>query len=131
MRDFEMKRDKISISPSEWEIMEILWRQSPLSASEIFEALEGKTTWNNRTVRSFLDRLEQKKAIAKDKKHGVNVYPPLLKREQCLRKESRSFLERFFSGNPVSMMTHFIEKENLSKEQIEKLQQLLETKKEK
>ena len=131
MRDFEMKRDKISISPSEWEIMEILWRQSPLSASEIFEALEGKTTWNNRTVRSFLDRLEQKKAIAKDKKHGVNVYTPLLKREQCLRKESRSFLERFFSGNPVSMMTHFIEKENLSKEQIEKLQQLLETKKEK
>ncbi|MEJ2650095.1 MAG: BlaI/MecI/CopY family transcriptional regulator [Sedimentisphaerales bacterium] len=126
-----MKRDKISISPSEWEIMEILWRQSPLSASEIFEALEGKTTWNNRTVRSFLDRLEQKKAIAKDKKHGVNVYTPLLKREQCLRKESRSFLERFFSGNPVSMMTHFIEKENLSKEQIEKLQQLLETKKEK
>ena len=123
-----MKRDKISISPSEWEIMEILWRQSPLSASEIFEALEGQTTWNNRTVRSFLDRLEQKKAIAKDKKHGINVYTPLLKREQCLRRESRSFLERFFSGNPVSMMAHFIEKEKLSDEQIEKLQKLLEIK---
>jgi BlaI family penicillinase repressor len=123
-----MKSDKINISPSEWEIMEVIWRQSPLSASEIFEALRNQTTWNNRTVRSFLDRLEQKKAIAKDKKHGVNVYTPLLKREQCLRKESRSFLERFFSGNPVSMMTHFIERENLSNEQIEKLHKLLETK---
>ncbi|MBN1972884.1 MAG: BlaI/MecI/CopY family transcriptional regulator [Sedimentisphaerales bacterium] len=123
-----MKREKISISPSEWEVIEVLWEQSPLSASEIFEMLKDKTTWNNRTVRSFLDRLEQKKAVAKEKKHGVNVYIPLLKRKQCLRKESRSFLERFFSGNPVSMMSHFIEKEDLSNEQIEKLQELLETK---
>jgi BlaI family penicillinase repressor len=122
-----MKNEKISISPSEWEVIEVLWEQSPLSASEIFEALKDQTTWNNRTVRTFLDRLEQKKAIAKDKKHGVNIYTPLLKREQCLRKESRSFLDRFFSGNPVSMMTHFIEKENLSNEQIEKLQKLLES----
>ena len=123
-----MKRDKISISPSEWEVIEVLWEQSPLSASEIFEALKDHTTWNNRTVRSFLDRLEQKEAVAKEKKHGVNIYKPLLKREQCLRKESRSFLDRFFSGNPVSMMSHFIEKEKLSSEQIEKLQKLLETK---
>ena len=126
-----MKREKISISPSEWEVIEVLWGQAPLSASEIFEELKDHTAWNNRTVRSFLDRLEQKKAISKDKKHGVNVYTPLLKREQCLRRESRSFLERFFSGNPVSMMTHFIEKENLSNEQIEKLQKLLETKQKK
>lgn len=123
-----MKREKISISPSEWEVIEVLWEQSPLSASEIYESLSDKTTWNNRTVRSFLDRLEQKQAIAKDKKHGVNVYVPLLKREQCLRRESRSFLERFFSGNPVSMMAHFIEKEKLSDEQIKKLQKLLEIK---
>ncbi|MBN2589025.1 MAG: BlaI/MecI/CopY family transcriptional regulator [Sedimentisphaerales bacterium] len=123
-----MKKDKITISPSEWEVIEVLWEQSPLSASEIFDALKDQTTWNNRTVRSFLDRLEQKEAVAKEKKHGVNVYKPLLKREQCLRKESRSFLERFFSGNPVSMMSHFIEKEKLSSEQIEKLQKLLETK---
>ena len=126
-----MKREKISISPSEWEVIEVLWRQAPLSASEIFEALRDKTTWNNRTVRSFLDRLEQKKAIAKEKKHGVNVYKPLLKREQSLRRESRSFLERFFRGNPVSMMSHFIERENLTNEQIEKLQNLLETKQKK
>ena len=123
-----MEHEKISISPSEWEVIEVLWRQAPLSASEIFDALKDRTTWNNRTVRSFLDRLELKKAIAKDKKHGVNVYTPLLKREQCLRRESKSFMERFFSGNPVSMMAHFIEKEKLSGEQIEKLQKLLETK---
>ncbi len=123
-----MKHEKISISPSEWEVIEVLWEQSPLSASEIYEVLKDETTWNNRTVRSFLDRLEQKGTIAKEKKHGVNVYVPLLKREHCLRRESRSFMERFFSGNPVSMMTHFIEKEKLSDEQIEKLQELLETK---
>lgn len=123
-----MKLDKINISPSEWQVLEVLWQQSPLSASEIFEILKPETTWNKRTIRSFLDRLEQKKAVHKEKKHGLNVYIPLMKRQKCLSKAGRSFLDRFFCGNPVSMISHFIEKEKLSKEQIKRLQQLLKNK---
>lgn len=123
-----MKHDKIRISRSEWEVMEVLWHKAPLSASEIFEMLGPETTWNTKTVRAFLDRLEQKKAIRKAKAHGVNVFKPIPKREHCLRQESRSFLDRFFRGNPVSMMSHFIEREELSKDEIRRLQQLLDTK---
>ena len=123
-----MKRNKIRISRSEWEVMEILWHQAPLSAAEIFEMLEPETTWNTKTVRAFLDRLEQKKAIRKEKIHGINVFKPIPKREHCLRQESSSFLDRFFQGNPVSMMSHFIEREKLSKDEIWRLQQLLDTK---
>ena len=65
-----MKQSKIKISQSEWEIMEVLWHQSPLSASEIFEMLESKPDWNVKTVRSFLDRLVQKQAVKKVKYMG-------------------------------------------------------------
>lgn len=123
-----MKHDKIRISQSEWEVMEVLWHQSPLSATEIFEKLGPKTTWNIKTVRAFLDRLEQKNVIRKEKAHGINVFKPVPKREHCLRQESSSFLDRFFRGNPVSMMTHFIEREELSKDEIRRLRHLLDNK---
>lgn len=111
--------------------MEVLWRQAPLSASEIFAMLRPETTWNTKTVRAFLDRLEQKKAIRKEKVHGMNVFKPIPKREHCLRQESSSFLDRFFRGNPVSMMTHFIERQELSEKEISSLKRLLDNKRNK
>ena len=125
-----MKTQAINITPAEWEIMEVLWQQSPQSAAEIYEALQAQTDWTIKTVRSFLDRLVQKKAVRKQKVHGMNVFKPMPKRSQCLRQESESFLQRFFQGNPVSLVRHFVEQEALSDQDIARLQELLEKKKE-
>ena len=95
-----MKDQPINITPAEWEIMEVLWQQSPQSAAEIYEALQTQTDWTIKTVRSFLDRLVQKKAVRKQKIHGMNVFKPMPKRSQSLRQESESFLQRFFRGIP-------------------------------
>jgi BlaI family penicillinase repressor len=125
-----MKNKRINITPAEWDIMEILWRHSPLSAAEIHEAMQAQTDWTIKTVRSFLDRLVQKKAVQKDKIHGMNIFKPIPKRSQCVRQESKSFLKRFFDGNPVSLVRHFVEQESLSDQEIAHLQELLDKKKE-
>ena len=125
-----MKTQAINITPAEWEIMEVLWQQSPQSAAEIYGALQVQTDWTIKTVRSFLDRLVQKKAVRKQKIHGMNVFRPIPKRSQCLRQESESFLQRFFQGNPVSLVRHFVEQEALSDQDIARLQELLKKKKE-
>jgi BlaI family penicillinase repressor len=125
-----MKNDPINITPAEWDIMEVLWQQSPLSAAEIYKTLQAQTDWTVKTVRSFLDRLVQKKVVQKDKIHGMNVFRPNPKRSRCLRQESESFLQRFFQGNPVSLVRHFVEQESLSDQDIARLQELLEKKKE-
>ena len=125
-----MRNDPINISPAEWDIMEVLWQQSPLSAAEIHRILQTQTDWTIKTVRSFLDRLVQKEAVRKQKIHGMNVFKPIPKRSQCLRQESESFLQRFFQGNPVSLVRHFVEQESLSDQDIARLQEVLEKKKE-
>jgi BlaI family penicillinase repressor len=125
-----MKTEPINITPAEWDIMEVLWQQSPLSAAEIHEILQEQTNWTVKTVRSFLDRLVEKKAVQKGKIHGMNVFKPIPKRSQCLRQESQSFLQRFFQGNPVSLVRHFVEHESLSDQDIAHLRELLDKKKE-
>lgn len=117
---------RIHITPSEWDIMEALWRQAPLSAAEIFDALPNGIEWNVKTVRSFLDRLVRKRVVRKEKVHGMNVFLPVPKRGACLRGESRSFMDRFFQGNPVSLVSHFLEHEGLSDDDLERLRRLLD-----
>ena len=45
----------LRISQSELDIMNVLWAQSPLGASEIVEALDNKKNWSSRTEPDDLD----------------------------------------------------------------------------
>lgn len=122
-----MSDEPIRIAPTEWEVLEILWAEAPLSAAEVFDKLPPDTDWTVKTVRAFLDRLIQKQAVTRYKVHGIYVFEPVIERSKSLRQESRSFLDRFFRGNPVSMINHFLEQEQLSENDIARLQTLLET----
>ena len=123
-----MKKSPARISTAEWEIMEVLWRRAPLSASETFEDLGSRRDWHVKTVRTFLDRLARKGVVDKRRVHGIYVFSPIPKREQCLHEEGSSFLSRFFRGDPVSMIAHFIEHEDLSEDEASELARLLEGK---
>ena len=120
-----MPDDQIKIAPTEWEILEVLWATAPLSAAEVFDRLPPDNDWTVKAVRAFLDRLIQKQAVTRYKVHGIYVFEPVIERTKCLRQESRSFLDRFFRGNPVSMISHFIEQEQFSENDIARLQELL------
>lgn len=121
-----MSDESIRIAPTEWEVLEVLWAESPLSAAEVFEKLPPGTDWTVKTVRAFLDRLIQKQAVTRYKVHGIYVFEPVIERSKSLRRESRSFVDRFFRGNPVSMISHFLEQEQLSENDLTRLQTLLE-----
>ncbi|GHT41358.1 hypothetical protein FACS189443_3020 [Planctomycetales bacterium] len=116
------------IPPSEWGVMEVLWNEAPLSAAEIGERLPPESDWNVKAVRAFLDRLIRKNAVSRRKTHGIYVFEPLIKRSDSLRQESRSFLDRFFQGNPMSMISHFVENEQLTSKDIERLKTIIKSK---
>lgn len=108
--------------------MEILWGESPLSAREVFDRMP-EARLDYRTVRTLLTRLQEKGAIERVDSHGLWVFHPAVDRRSALREKSRSFLQSFFGGHSELGIAHLIEDEKLSEETIEKLHQLLETKK--
>ena len=114
------------IPPSEWEIMEVLWSQSPLSAAEVLERVEPMTSWTIKTVRELLTRLQQKNVISRRTIHGTYVFDPAVCRGDCLRQESRSFVERFFQGNSISLIAHLLKEGPLNDADLQRLRSLLE-----
>jgi BlaI family penicillinase repressor len=117
----------INISDAEWQVMTVLWERSPMTASDVVAALEGRSRWKTRTIRTLLDRLVQKGAV-KVLLDGKRLYAPAVSLAACVRNESRSFVERVFGGEPASLLLHLIKETKLTKGEIDKLKKLLSEK---
>ena len=113
------------ISDSEWLIMDALWRRHPATAVEIANELNPRTQWQDQTVRTMLRRLIDKKAVKYRADGKTYYYEPAVTREQCVRVESRSFLERVFGGSAKPLLIHMMQDADLSQEDIAELKRLL------
>src|SRR5262245_49838998 len=113
-----MKRTP-KVSETEWEVMQVLWANSPLSSGEIIDALKAKDrTWHPKTAKTLLNRLVKKKALGFQKEGRAYLYRPLVKEAECVSAASESFLERVFGGSLKPMLAHFVEQRKLSATEI-------------
>jgi BlaI family transcriptional regulator, penicillinase repressor len=114
------------ISDAEWLVMRVLWRRFPATAKDVCAALEGAVKWSPRTVRTLLNRLVNKGALGFTKQGREYHYTPKVSESECVRAESRSFMQRVFGGSMTPLLTHFLEEGPLSREEIEELMQILD-----
>ena len=106
--------------------MNVIWDESPLTSSEIFERLAaGGTEWSPKTVNTFLSRLSAKGALGVRKRSSINFYTPALSREECIRSEGASFLRRVFRGATGALVAHFCEAENLTDSELAELEKMI------
>jgi BlaI family penicillinase repressor len=116
----------VTISDAEWEVMRVLWSQrEPQTANQVVEALAGKRKWKPRTIKTLLNRLTQKGALAFEAKGKVYWYRPKVTQDECMKRESRSFLTRVFGGDEGAMLVHFVKNTKLSPQEIAQLKRIL------
>jgi BlaI family penicillinase repressor len=116
------------ISDAEWLVMQVLWSAPGLTADEVVEALQGKVTWNARTIRTLINRLLRKQALQYQKEGRRYRYFPAVSQEQCVRHERRSFVQRVYGGTVAPMLAAFIDDADLSPEDIRELKRILDRK---
>ena len=119
------------ISESEWLVMKTLWANNRATANEIVIMLSESTSWKPKTIKTLLSRLVKKEAVGFEKQGREYLYYPKLGEDLCVKVESRSFLKRVFGGAVKPMFAALVENEELSKEDIEEIKQLLDKKMEK
>jgi BlaI family penicillinase repressor len=118
-----------NISDSEWKVMKVLWNRSPLLAGEIVEILKETTKWNPKTIHTLIRRLVAKDVIRAEKEKTYYKYYPTVTEGECVKEETKTFLQKCFNGSLNMMITNFINEDKLSSEDIEELQKLLDSKK--
>lgn len=113
------------ISEAEYEVMKVIWDNAPISTTEVIQQLSNTSDWNPKTIQTLLQRLLKKGAISYEKKSRVFVYSPVIEKNEYLKQESNSFLNRYFKGTANSMILNLIDNEMLSENELEELRHLL------
>lgn len=112
---------KNAVSDAELEILEVLWEAGEaLNANQIREKLNERKKWERTTVLTLIRRLLDKGVITQEKQE-VYYYNPVLKREEYIRQETRSFVDKFFSGSSKNLAAALVSDEQLTKEEISEL----------
>lgn len=117
--------EKISLSESEWKIISKLWSMKSATIMQLTAELKEETGWGKSTVIALLKRMEAKKAVAYIQGERAKKYYAVLKREDAEIDETKSFLQRIYSGSIGLMVNSLIEQNALSKNDIQELQKIL------
>lgn len=121
-----MKRGhKVSLSDSEWKLMNLLWEQAPRTIMQLTKALKEQTGWSKNTVITMLNRLEAKDAVYHEEGERARQFFPKLPRADAALSETRGFLERVYEGSVSMMMDAMVSSKALTEQDIEELYEIL------
>ncbi|MCA9160459.1 MAG: BlaI/MecI/CopY family transcriptional regulator [Planctomycetales bacterium] len=118
----------MQLSDAEWIVMNLIWDSQPTEASEVVAALGSDNRWSGATVKTMLHRLVKKGALSTEQIGKKYRYTAAVRRSACVRKASRSFLERVFGGDAAPALLHLAKTAKLSADDLAQLRALLDSK---
>jgi BlaI family penicillinase repressor len=123
-----MKRELPRIADSEWRVMQVLWEHGPQTANEVVNALSGQVKWKSRTIKTLISRLVKKGAVKVTEEGYRYRYSAAVDESTCIRSETKSFVRRVYQGTMKPALAAFLEDADLSDQEIDALQKVLDQK---
>jgi predicted transcriptional regulator len=109
-------------------IMQVLWEQQEASVGNVRDALESLRSLAYTTVGTMLAKMEAKGLVDHRSDGRVNVYRPVVKREQVRQSMMSDLTERLFQGDVSQMMCHLLDGESVTQEDLAELKRLIRRK---
>ena len=115
----------VTLTNSEWYVLDCLWEHSPLTVMELVERLSQKVGWAKSTTITTLRRMEDKGLLHCQVEGRTKHYAPAVARQSAARRETRSFLDRVYQGSVGLMLSSLVRDEALSREELDQLYEIL------
>ena len=118
-----MPDNDIHLTDREADVMQVLWDHGPSVVNEVKDRLPDDLAYT--TVLTILRTLEQKGYVKHEEEGRVHRYFASV-REDAARKSALQHLTgKLFKGSAELLFTHLVADRKLSKEQIERMRELL------
>jgi len=86
--------EPLTLTNSEWYVLDSLWERSPMTVMELVSALHEKVGWAKSTTITTLRRMEDKGLLHCQVEGRTRHYTPAVERQSAARQETRSFLDQ-------------------------------------
>ncbi len=114
-----------NLSEADKKIMDIVWEMGEVDNSDIMTALDGFRDWSRHTVKTYLRRLNEKGLVGiRQINARKNVYYPLITKSAYMAEESSIYLKDHYKSL-THMVAGLLEREKISDDELDNLQQLI------
>ena len=115
-----------ALSPSETEILSIVWQLGNATVQDVCDKLPTKWKISYATVQTLLRRLEKKGYLKHNLRVKAHVFYPAVKQKTVIKRSVSEFLNRLFRGDPLPLVQYLAEHGKISAEDIEKLKEIVD-----
>lgn len=117
--------EELTLTHSEWNVLDCLWDRSPMTVMELVAALRERVGWAKSTTITTLRRMEDKGLVRAEVRGRTRHYFPAVDRARAVRRETRSFLDRVYRGSVGLMVSAMAQDQALTREEIDALYEVL------
>jgi BlaI family transcriptional regulator, penicillinase repressor len=114
-----------SLSHSQREIMEIVWDRGEVSAIEVREILAAKRDLAKNTVRTLLERMEDKGWLKHREDGRTFLYSAAQPREASIGQKVLEVVEHICGGSPEALVAALLDYRGLRPDELKRIRQLL------
>ncbi len=109
------------ITDSELEVMRVLWREAePVTITRLRETLQREKGWEPTTIKTLVQRLVNKGAVAQEKRK-VFYYRPVISELEYSRWAAGSLVRRLFGGSAKALVASLMSADELTREDVDEL----------
>ena len=101
---------------------DLIWDNEPVSSTQLVKLAQQALNWKKSTTYTVLKRLAQRGIF----RNQDGVVTACLSREEFYAAQSQQFVEETFSGSLPAFLTAFTTRKQLSEEEIDQLQALID-----
>ena len=115
-----------TLSPSEFEIMKVVWQHGSQTVRDIFTAVneQRERGVTRTTVLKQVQRLEDAGYLDRDDSRPA-CYTSLVDEADATKALTRNFTRNVFDGSPLKMVRSFFDDEKLKPAEIDELKELI------
>lgn len=114
------------LNASEWTLLQALWSLGGGTVRDVHAVVAKSTGWARTTVKTLLERMEQKGLLRAGEADGIRRYVPTRRRDEVVPKAVGSFLDRVLGGSLDPLVTYLADARGLSSTEIDQLKALLD-----
>ena len=114
------------LSQSQREIMEIVWDRGEVSAIDVRDILSKKRDLAKNTVRTLLDRMEEKGWLKHREDGRTYLYSAAQPREASIGQKVLEVVEHVCGGSPEELVTALLDYRGLSPQELKRIRTMLD-----
>ena len=115
---------EIFFTDREADIMAVLWRCGPSTVAEVRVELHDELAYT--TVLTMLRTLQSKGYVGYEEEGRTYRYFAAVEQQDARKSALLHLAEKLFDGSPELLLTHLVEGDQLSVEELERLRALLD-----